>query len=112
MARAPGQHGLFGGIEPPHRYETGVRSPKAAGYAAPPGTGPEGQTCGTCAHCHVRSARRTPRRRFYKCGLRIATWNTDRSSDVLVSSPACRLFEAGTPTESTAAHVRNTGWDD
>lgn len=52
------------------------------GYAASPGTGPAGETCGSCAHC-VR------RKRYYKCGLNQASWTASRATDILKHAPAC-----------------------
>jgi hypothetical protein len=40
------------------------------GYAAPPGTGPKGETCGSCAHY----VRKQMARAYPKCLLRRATW--------------------------------------
>lgn len=65
---------------------------QAKGYAAPPGTGPAGHTCGDCLHlCRnkLRSGRTFP-----KCGLRHTTWTGGRGTDVLVRAPACRKWEA------------------
>jgi hypothetical protein len=51
------------------------------GYAAPPGTGPKGETCGLCQHLILkRMAKHYP-----KCG--------GRATDVLVRSPACSKWE-------------------
>lgn len=101
MARDPAQSSLFGGTEPARRYASPAKcSPKPAGYAAAPGTGPEGESCGTCGHCRVRTAQG---RRFYKCGLMVASWSKDRGTDVVLKSPACTRWEKGQPTES---HVR------
>lgn len=54
------------------------------GYAAPPGTGPPGETCGSCEHlARVR--------RFTKCDLR--AWTHTRRTDVLVRAAACQRWE-------------------
>lgn len=77
------------------RYATEV----ANGYAAPPGTGPATETCSTCVHCRFKQLANGTR--FFKCGRMIATWDRSRTTDVLLKSPACRLHDAGTPSECT-----------
>jgi hypothetical protein len=67
------------------------RDPTPAGYAAPPGTGPDGETCRTCEHrVSVPLAKI-----YHKCALKRAEWTGGRKTDILVRSPACRLWEAG-----------------
>ena len=65
---------------------------KPDGYAAAPGTGPDGQTCKTCAHCHAMKVgyRRTVR----KCLLIRARWRCSVRTDILLKSPACRHWKA------------------
>jgi hypothetical protein len=59
------------------------------GYAAPPGTGPAGETCRTCDHyVIVRHAKTYP-----KCDLNRACWTGGRRSDILVSAAACAKWE-------------------
>ncbi len=53
------------------------------GYAAPPGTGPAGETCGTCAFINEGW-------RFRKCSIGRIT--SGAATDILVSAPACRLW--------------------
>lgn len=109
----PVQNSLFGGTEPARAERGEFRSPQANGYAAPPGTGPAGETCGTCSHCSVRvhtSAGRN--RKFYKCGVMVQTWSFCRSTDVLASSPACRLFAPGEPHVSTVRNIHHREWKD
>ena len=62
---------------------------KANGYAALPGTGPAGETCGTCAH-HVR---RRWSKVYNKCALRVDDWTMSTGTDIRVSSPACSKFK-------------------
>lgn len=62
------------------------------GYAARPGTGPEGESCKTCAHCVLRSGTKG---RYYKCALMRAEWTGGRGSDVAYRSPACAKWEQG-----------------
>ena len=67
----------------------GRRDPTPAGYAAPPGTGPEGERCGTCRfHVINRLAKK-----YHKCGLMRARWTGGRKTDILLRSPACKLWE-------------------
>lgn len=65
---------LFG--ETPKTYNT-------LAYPAPPGSGPEGETCGTCNHCYSRSFSK----RVYKCGLMSGS-HSDRT-DIGVRKKAC-----------------------
>lgn len=92
MPRRPRQGDLISGSSPARRYHD--HSTKPQGYAAPPGTGPEGQTCGSCKHCCFKQLRR----RFYKCRLMARTWTWGRGTDINLSSPACKRWEAGSPT--------------
>jgi len=60
------------------------------GYAAMPGSGPQGKTCRDCTH-YTRAG--SGYRRFPKCGLARAKWTGSRGSDILARAPACRRFE-------------------
>lgn len=77
------------------RHARGEKKRKPArpnGYAKPPGTGPEGETCATCANfCRVDYHNRT----YRKCAL--VTWTHGPGSDILASAAACRLW-AENPT--------------
>lgn len=77
---------LFGNDTPPPKK----RKSRARGYAWPPGSGPEGETCKTCKHC-VRRAFTAGT--YHKCLLMRASWTGGKSSDILVRSPACRMWE-------------------
>lgn len=61
------------------------------GYYAPPGTGPEGETCKTCKHHVVRQYSK----RYHKCALAQARWTGGRSSDILTRAHACKGWEGG-----------------
>jgi hypothetical protein len=64
-----------------------ARTPKANGYYYFPGSGPEGETCGSCCHCvWVGGARR-----YYKCDL--THFTRGPATDIRVRSPACRRWE-------------------
>lgn len=101
MSSAPRQFSVFGGTERA-RVEHASTVP-ANGYAARPGTGPQGETCGSCAHCCVKSRTRT----YYKCELVMANWTASRGSDVLLRSPACAKWTAGAPRPTGVSGVRN-----
>lgn len=61
------------------------------GYAAPPGTGPEGMTCKDCRH--KLSMGHGHSKRWIKCELRRATWTGGEGTDIRASAPACSKFE-------------------
>jgi hypothetical protein len=73
---------------PPNRLVGRGRSGKGKqwGYIMPPGTGPAGETCGSCRHI-ARS------RRFRKCGLARMKWTHGFKTDILARSPACSRWE-------------------
>ena len=62
------------------------------GYAAPPGTGPEGQACRDCAHKRSMQSR-SGAKHYVKCELRRASWTHGEGTDILARSPACHLFQ-------------------
>jgi hypothetical protein len=69
---------------------TRTRLPRQKGHAAPPGTGPDGETCGTCqAYTTVQGGRRT----FGKCYLARERWTGGSGSDIAKKHPACRMWE-------------------
>ena len=81
MAARVQQFGLFSGAPERARVERRSRGGAAQGYAAKPGTGPQGETCNTCAHCRLRASRAA--RHFYKCHLLIGQWTNGRATDVV-----------------------------
>lgn len=56
-------------------------------YAAPPGSGPDGETCGSCKHI-ARSAK------FRKCELVRHKWTHGLGTDIKARAPACSKWEA------------------
>lgn len=60
--------------------------PQRRGYAAPPGTGPAGQTCGSCRHIWRFG-------RFNKCTLRRGAWTCGYGTDILARAAACCKWE-------------------
>jgi hypothetical protein len=64
------------------------------GHFARPGTGPSGETCGTCRHYvskpyHMRTWR--------KCGRMEKAWTRGPGSDIRQRDPACSGWEAKAP---------------
>lgn len=57
------------------------------GYAAPPGTGPAGQTCKTCSHSYPTG---NCRRTYWKCDLVKMTHGP--GTDILIKAPACKFW--------------------
>ena len=94
MAARPQQQGIFGGAEPARINRQALAQPKPAGYAATPGSGPEGETCGSCSFCRFKLIRG---RRVYKCGRMAGCWTRGRESDVNKRSPACSEWAEGQP---------------
>lgn len=62
------------------------------GHYYPPGTGPEGETCGTCKHCVRKQMAKT----YIKCGLNRANWTGGEGSDIRVRDVACKFWEPPT----------------
>ena len=60
------------------------------GYFRPPGTGPVGESCGTCKHKTYVSG---VAGRYIKCALAQFKWTGGRGSDILAGSPACEGWE-------------------
>jgi len=59
------------------------------GYAAPPGTGPAGETCRTCLNlCRVTYAKT-----YFKCALLRPRWTSSYATEIRAKAPACRLWE-------------------
>ena len=66
------------------------KDPKPQGYAATPGTGPEGETCGSCRHHAIVQHAKI----YHKCGLMRQLWTGGGKTDIRVRSPACAKWEA------------------
>lgn len=78
---------LFGAPDLPPSKAKRKPTPRR-GYAAPPGTGPAGETCGSCAHHATRRFAKV----YHKCALMVARWTGGAGSDVLLKSPACKRW--------------------
>lgn len=59
------------------------------GHAARPGTGPEGETCGSCAHYTLRRMSKT----YRKCILMKAKWTGGAGTDIRAGDPACSKWD-------------------
>jgi hypothetical protein len=73
---------------------TKSRGSKFRGYAAPPGTGPAGESCKTCAHYTHGHNSEGRGRKWPKCGLMRQLWTHGPGTDIRAGSPACRKWEA------------------
>lgn len=77
----PGQSELF----PKPRQHTEL---PGDGYAASPGSGPKGETCGSCGRCKkVRFEREGRTAGWNKCGLVKRAFS--KSTDIRLDAPAC-----------------------
>lgn len=72
------------------RRLTGRATTQPKGYAAMPGTGPEGETCGSCGHLYRNRLAKT----YLKCELMQRFWTGGAGTDVRARSPACRNWQA------------------
>ena len=66
------------------------RLSKKHGHAALPGTGPKGETCGSCANL----SRKQMSKAYLKCALMSACWTGGEYTDVRARDAACRLWAA------------------
>lgn len=64
------------------------RSPTPRGYGGKPGTGPAGETCGSCKHCYRKKLAKT----YLKCE-KAAFWTGGRGTDILARTAACNKWE-------------------
>lgn len=67
-----------------------AKTPQKKGYAAPPGTGPAGETCKSCQHIYRNHQSKT----YLKCALMRQAWTGGPGTDILARAPACRMWEA------------------
>ncbi len=67
-----------------------VPVPTKGGYAKQPGSGPKGETCGTCEH-YTRVHRGAGV--YRKCGLMEPSWTRGGGTDIKMKSPACSRWE-------------------
>lgn len=57
------------------------------GYAARPGSGPAGETCGSCFHASQVSG-------YWKCAAVKHRWSHGLGSDIRLKSPACSQWKS------------------
>jgi len=82
---------LFGVPIPEAGAPVVVKPGQPKGFARPPGTGPYGETCGTCVYIrHVRGGANV----YKKCALIQHRWTHGPGTDIKSKSPACELWEA------------------
>lgn len=67
-----------------------LRGPKKSLHAALPGTGPVGETCGSCANLYRKRMGNT----YLKCALTRAQWTGGAGTDVKARDPACSKWES------------------
>lgn len=84
------QLNLFGGSEPA-RQSTCRTGAFGAGYPARPGSGPQGENCGTCIHMLRLKFKRG--RVVFKCDRVPGAEVKNRHTDIRRSSPACMGWE-------------------
>jgi hypothetical protein len=64
---------------------------RSKAHAAQPGTGPQGETCRTCAHrLHDEHHDKV----YQKCGLMRHLWTRGPGTDIRAKDPACRYWKA------------------
>lgn len=76
--------GKLAGVTDKYKYR------KARGWAAPPGSGPEGKTCKDCEHSYLHHTS-AARKNWYKCALVKPTHGA--ATDLRLKWAACRLFK-------------------
>lgn len=69
--------------------------PPRKGHAGHPGSGPDGETCGSCQHYALSHHRGGT---YRKCGLVRANWSHGPGTDIRKRDPACELWKAKEPT--------------
>lgn len=91
---------LFGkefALTPPERAKLNRKEPIPRGHAWRVGTGPEGETCGSCKHLYRHRMAKT----YLKCGLNSAAWTHGRATDVRAKDAACKKWEPHPMTHPT-----------
>ena len=88
---APDLFGLDRALTPRERKKLTRKGkdPIPRGHIMPPGTGPAGETCGSCAHLFRNRMAKT----YLKCHLNAARWTGGRASDVRAHDAACVKWE-------------------
>jgi hypothetical protein len=82
---------LLGRALTPDERRAFSKGPRKTGHAALPGTGPAGETCGSCVYLvHKKMAKA-----YLKCELRRATWTGGGGTDVRARDAACSKWLGG-----------------
>jgi hypothetical protein len=82
--------------------------PLQKGHAAAPGTGPKGETCGTCRHpVRVQLSSKA----VFKCGLARRYWTGGTATDIRCKDAACGFWRSVEKTETTET-THDTGKED
>lgn len=81
--------GPFLGVDK-RRKTTGRSTPLPRGHVLPPGSGPVGETCGSCRHLFRNHMAKT----YLKCELNRARWTGGGASDVRAKDAACAKWES------------------
>lgn len=76
-------------MTPAERRALMTRVPRKGLYAAQPGGGPEGETCGSCAHLRRKQMAKT----YLKCALTAKAWTGGAGTDVKARAPACSKWQ-------------------
>lgn len=64
------------------------RSPEQKGHAWTPGTGPAGETCGSCQHIFRNRQAKT----YLKCELMRSKWTSGYGTDIHARDAACKFW--------------------
>jgi hypothetical protein len=70
--------------------ECKIRHPLDRAHPYPPGSGPPGQTCGTCAKLYRVEYHN---KAYFKCGVLRAGWTHGPGTDIRKKDPACMCWE-------------------
>jgi hypothetical protein len=82
-------------LEAPLTGKKRRKDPIPRGHVSAPGTGPEGERCGTCFHLYRNEMAKV----YLKCGLNLANWTGGRASDIRAKDPACRHWKPQEPSK-------------
>ena len=66
-----------------------LRHPLDRAHPYPPGSGPPGQTCGTCAKLCVKECSR----KYFKCHVLMKFWSCGPATDIRKKDLACMAWE-------------------
>ena len=69
-------------------HEPKIKYP-AKGYAGTPGSGPSGETCGSCKHIYRKNMGKV----YVKCDLMRQYWTRGYGTDIRVRALACEKWE-------------------